>query len=312
MPLELRMTSLLVVFFSFLASSALSLNVPEARKRTSVSLINKRTPPNTPVCPPGGRTYGRPELASCRNAFSLVTTHPQETFAIPGSTSGSIGFATVIDRTLYEFGPLGAIRQHPEHGSAPTPRQYNAERCIIAVEMMTGRHHGATDLASCDNLLDTAWSIMQFCVTNQGLGGYELTGQNNDIKVSVFAPNSRYEKGIRPEVRKVYSGQLSGSEIGGDISDREGSPSSSGEATTSSGTERPSGGSPTSGSPKTRPKTRCEATACGEDMDCCDNYACLKASNADTGSMELAWGVKQFFEKTVLSWCMMIGDPSSP
>ena len=125
MLFEPRISCFIAPLLLFL-SSALGFTVPKAEIETSTSLLHKRTPPNTPVCPPGGRNYGRPDPQSCHNAWSLVTTHPVDTFRIQRQTGGNLGFATVIDETLYEFGPRGAIRSHPEHGTAPTPRVYNA------------------------------------------------------------------------------------------------------------------------------------------------------------------------------------------
>lgn len=130
-----------------------------------------------------------------------------------------------------------------------------------------------------------------------------MSGQNKLIKVAVYSANSKWDKQLKPvDVQRVNVPAGSGTSTGDAVPSWD-----SHQRTSNSGGGR--GASSATGSkpkkPKKRPSTRCEATACGEDLDCCENYRCLTAVNAHSDTMELAWGVQRFFQHTVLSWCLM-------
>ncbi|KAI9716243.1 MAG: hypothetical protein M1812_005468 [Candelaria pacifica] len=171
-----------------------------------------------------------------------------------------------------------------------------------------------SDIASNDDLLETAWWIMERCVSDRGVGGYDFLGERKLIKIAVYSANSKWDKQLKPsDLRSMNALGGSGPTVSGSLSypdgNQRGSTSDTGSG--SSSAQAATGSTSKPKKPKTRPSTECEAIACGEDSDCCENYSCLSALNARSSTMELAWGVKQFFQSTVLSWCIMSIEQSS-
>ncbi len=150
---------------------------PPSLNHQSTSL-SERTRPSRPICPPGG-TYGRPNWDSCRDAWAIVQPHGwDQTFIIPNlNDHDEIISAHAANPPRFEFINPGSIRSHPELEVSWTPMRFPASRCVISVSMKDGANENS-DVASNDDILNTAWWIIEQCVSTRGIGGYDFTGNS--------------------------------------------------------------------------------------------------------------------------------------
>ncbi|KAI9782416.1 MAG: hypothetical protein M1835_004038 [Candelina submexicana] len=219
--------------------------------------IQERTESRQPICPPGG-TYGRPDSNSCKDAWAIIAPYP--TFVIPNLNEDGEILAeySSLPAVKFEFINPGSVRSHPELETGWTPMRFPASQCIISVSLKDSNVE-FSDLASNDDLLETAWWIMARCVTDRGIGGYDYTGDRKLIKVAVYSSNSKWDKQLNPaDLPSVNA--LGGS--GPALHDSSSYPSNQHGSSSGAGSGQSAPGSSSKPrKPKKRPTTRCEATS---------------------------------------------------